>query len=340
MDSTAQARWRGIGYAVFAATLGCFCTSVRSGVPFGSTDFDQVWAAARVLLDGGDPYAMIGPGRPVRFAYPFFYPLPAAIIGLPFASLTVMDARLAFMAVSGALLGYAIGRHRPWLWPALLSLPYFIIARNVQWGALLTAALILPWLGLFAAGKPNIGLAVLAGQSTRRGALVYATGAAALVAASLAVDPFWPGKWREVLAGVQHFAPLILRPGGFVMVLALLRFRDPDARLLLGLALVPQTGLAYEALPALTVARTRAEAAFLALVTHVAFFLGEGLHAPGAPFLVETWEEGKAVLVGNLMVPLVLVFWRGWRAGKAEAAADERGGAAQVPILQGPPPRD
>jgi hypothetical protein len=143
-----------------------------------------------------------------------------------------------------------------------------------------------------------------------------------------------------VLAGVEHFAPLILRPGGFVMLLALLRYRDPDARLLLGLALVPQTGLAYEALPALTVARTRAEAAFLALMTHVAFFLGEGLHAPGAPFSVETWEEGKAVLVGNLLVPLALVFWRGWRERKAEAAARERGEGAQVAIPQGPPPRD
>src|SRR5262245_17262251 len=122
MNSTTRAHWRGIGYAAFAAALGYYCTSVRAGIPFGNTDFDQICAAARVLLDGGDPYAMIGPGRPVRFTYPFFYPLPAAIIGLPLAHLTVIDARLAFMAITGGLLGYAIGRYRPWLWPALFSI--------------------------------------------------------------------------------------------------------------------------------------------------------------------------------------------------------------------------
>jgi hypothetical protein len=322
MDSTTRARWRGIGYAVFAAALGYYCTSVRSGVPFGSTDFDQVWAAARVLLEGGDPYAMIGPGRPFRFAYPFFYPLPAALIGLPLASLTIMDARGAFSVVTGALLGYAIGRYRPWLWPALLSIPYFIIARNVQWGALLTAALIMPWLSPLAAGKPNIGLAILAGQRTLREAVVFATGALILFAASLAVDPDWVPKWLGLLTGVKHFAPLITRPGGFLILLALLRYRDPDARLLFALALVPQTGLAYEALPALTVARTRAEAAFLALMTHVAFFAGQTLHAPGAPFQVESWEEGKAVLWGNLMVPLALVFWRAWRQRPGAASTE------------------
>jgi hypothetical protein len=338
MNSTTRANWRGVGYAAFAAALGYYCTSVRSGIPFGNTDFDQIWAAARVLLDGGDAYAMIGPGKPVRFAYPFFYPLPAAIIGLPLAPLTVMDARLAFMAVTGGLLGYAIGRYRPWLWPALFSIPYFIIARNVQWGALLTAALIMPWLGPFAAGKLNIALAILAGQRTRREATIFATGALAVIAASLAVDPDWVTKWRDVLSGVPHFAPLITRPGGFLILLALLRSRDPDARLLLGLALVPQTGLAYEALPALTVARTRAEAAFLALMTHVSFFAGQMLHAPGAPFPVESWEEGKAVLWGNLMIPLALVLWRGWRGRKAEPGPEARGGDAQVPVLQDPGP--
>lgn len=305
---------RALGYALAGATLAFLAANVRLHVPFGNTDVDQIWAAARVLLDGRDPYAMIGPGRPVRFQYPFYYPLTAAILGLPLGLLPLEAARAFFMIVSGGLMGYAVGRYRPWLWPAFLSIPFFIVARNGQWAALFTAALILPWLGAVVAAKPNIALAIAAGSRDLRSAGILAAGALAVVGLSLAVDPDWPWKWRDALSGAGHFTPLIVRPGGFLVLLALLRFRDPDARLLLTLALVPQTGMIYEALPAAIVARTRAQSAFLALTTHVAWysqFVGEP--GPPASFAADSWNEGKLVLVGGLLVPLALVLWRGFK---------------------------
>ena len=42
-------------------------------------DFDQSWAAARVLFAGGNPYESIGPGKPYGWPWPYYYPLPAAL---------------------------------------------------------------------------------------------------------------------------------------------------------------------------------------------------------------------------------------------------------------------
>ena len=175
----------------------------------------------------------------------------------------------------------------------------------------------MPWLGPIVAAKPNLGLAILAGQRSRRSALILITGSLVLLAVSLALDPGWPGKWRASVGSAAHFTPLLLRPGGFLVLLALLRYRDPDARLLLILGLIPQSGLAYEALPAATVARTRAESAVLALFTYAAYFGGYFLHAADSSFVVETWQEGKLVLWGDLLVPLALVLWRGFGRPRA-----------------------
>lgn len=159
---------RAVGYALAGAAFAFLAAYVRLRVPFGGTDVDQIWAAARVLLDGGDPYTMIGPGRPVGFQYPFFYPLTAAILGLPLAPLSLPAARVLFLIVSGGGMGYAIGRYRPWLWPAFLGIPFFMVARNGQWAALFTAALIVPWLGAVVAAKPNVALAIIAGSRDRK----------------------------------------------------------------------------------------------------------------------------------------------------------------------------
>ncbi len=294
------------------AAIALAAANTRLTAPFGATDFDQVRAAARVVLDGGDPYAEIGPDRRIPFPYPFYYPLTAAVLGTPFAAFSLETARVLFVAASGGILGYAIARQRPWLWPLFLGVPFFMTARNGQWAALFTATLLLPGLGPVLAAKPNIGLAILMGSRSVRAALPLVAGGVVVLALSLVADPGWLPRWLETLQGAEHFRPLIARPGGFLMLLALLRYRDPDARLLLGLALVPQTGMSYEALPAILVAQTGAQAMFLALATHAAWYAGVLVHAAEpAAFAVESWNEGQLVLVGCLMVPLALVLWRG-----------------------------
>lgn len=161
--------------------------------------------------------------------------------------------------------------------------------------------------------------------------MIVGASALAVLGLSLAVDPVWPSRWLQALSGADHFRPLIARPGGFLVLLALLRFRDPDARLLLALALVPQTGMAYEALPAAVVARTRVQSAFLALTTHVAWYCGRFVHEPDpeTSFAVDSWNEGKLVLVGSLLVPLGLVLWRGLSRPRGEGGRMPP--ASQVP---------
>jgi hypothetical protein len=80
--------------------------------------------------------------------------------------------------------------------------------------------------------------------------------------------------------------------------------------MLLALAVIPQTGLMYEALPAILVARTRLEAVVLALMTHVAWFAGQYVRAPGTGFMAVSWVNGTLVLWGCLLPALVLVLLR------------------------------
>jgi hypothetical protein len=59
-------------------------------------------------------------------------------------------------------LAYAIGRHRPHLWPLFLSMPFLLAIRLSQWSPYLTAAMLVPSLTVVSLAKPNLGLAVFA----------------------------------------------------------------------------------------------------------------------------------------------------------------------------------
>jgi hypothetical protein len=309
-----DARRRAGVFAAVGAFLAAFVMlQQRYGTPLGGTDFDQVWVAAKAVLRGADPYATISGGDETGFVFPLYYPLTAVFVGLPFSMLELPTARLAFVSATGALFGWAIGLHRPWLWPVFLGPPFLLIGRNAQWSALITAAMLLPGLGPFAAvGKPNLGVAMLAGARSASAAKILVLGGLALVALSLAIRPDWPWRWYETLERAEHFSPLMLRPGGFLMLLALLRWWDPDARLLLALAAVPQTGLFYDILPACLVARTRYQAAIITVATQVSsqgiWYLG-----PGHNFVEVSWKTGILVLWGGLIPPLVIVLRRGLR---------------------------
>ncbi len=293
--------WLILGFAVVGAVWAV--TLLRPGV----TDMDQIWYAARALLEGKDPYRVIGPGRADSLPWPFYYPLTAAIVGLPLALLPLSVARTAFVASGGGLVGYVLARYRPRLWPLAFSLPFCNAAWTGQWSLYLAASLALPWLGPVAAAKPNVALALLAGARSRRHALWLVCGAAVVLAVSLLWRPEWPWTWRATLADAEHFRPLIIRPGGILMLLALLRWRDPDARLLLGLAVIPQTGMWYEAAPALLVLRTWPEAGLITVLTHIAHLVS-GWHRPG--FTAESWHIGTLTLWSVLIPALVIVLRR------------------------------
>jgi hypothetical protein len=112
------------------------------------------------------------------------------------------------------------------------------------------------------------------------------------------------------------------------MLLALCRWRDPDARLLLALAIVPVNGLFYDILPAILVARTRIQAMMLMLFTLVGW-QALRLSNPGIETLAQQmWYNGTVVLWFGLIPPLVLVLLRAkwlarWRMPTPETSLHE-----------------
>lgn len=318
---------RALGYALASAALSLYVLAAfRLGKPLGNTDFDQTWWAGRALLAGTDAYAAVAAQVPEPFEFPYYYPGPTILVGALFAGLDLWGARVAFALLSGAVFGYAIGKHRPHLWPVFAGLPFILTAQNLQWSGLLTAAVLIPAFGFLAAAKPNLGAMALFGQSTRRGASWVIGGSLALVALSLLLDPQWPMKWRDALAHSTHFKPILFRPFGWLMLVGLWKWRIPEARLLVALAVVPQTGLGYDALPAWLAARTRMQAGILALLSQVTWFAGK-LHSPVEGFTEMTWVNGQFVLWSTLLPALGFVFWRGRRT-----LPEKRDSLSQIPL--------
>lgn len=217
-------------------------------VPDHPGDFGLAWFGARAMLHGGNPYELIGPGLVYDWPWRLIYPLTAMAAALPFALLPQTPATLVFVFASGALLAYSVTRNH-W-YPLLMctSAAFLIAAGAAQWSPLFTAAIGLPPLALFFAAKPTVGfaLAIAGSRSVRKFAVI---GAAILMAVSLMLFPRWPVEWYRSLSTATQVAPPLLRFGGPAVLIALLRWRRWDARLIVALACVPQTGSWYEILP-------------------------------------------------------------------------------------------
>lgn len=233
------------------------------------SDFDQTWHAARFLVAGQDPYALIGPGRAFDFAWPYFYPLTAPVSVLPLAWLPLDLARAAFVALSVGALAYTVSGRGLYLLPLFVSDSMRLTAQFAQWSPLFMAALMVPAFGWFLGAKPNIAAAFAVGfPDWQRLRLALALAVAPLIA-SLIFQPSWPLTWWRTVAGAEHFDSLILLPGGAVLLLAALRWRWWEARLLLALAIIPQTPSALTALPLFLIPRTWKGAALLALLSYL-----------------------------------------------------------------------
>jgi hypothetical protein len=145
--------------------------------------------------------------------------------------------------------------------------------RAVQLSPLLTAGVLLVGAAPAAVLKPNLGFALLA-ASPRRSALM-ASGLTSILLALIAflAQPEWLARWREALASIAHLRVPALSFGGAFLLLALLRWRRLDARVLLACAVVPHTPSPYDVLPLALVARNLREGLAFALLTYVALTL-------------------------------------------------------------------
>ncbi len=211
------------------------------------SDFAQIWAGARQLLQGVDPYHNIGPGLAFEWDFPLLYPLTAVLVGVPFAFLQLRWADALFVGIGFGTLTWALTKKQltnPQLL-VIVSTAGICVMQTSQWSALLTAAALVPSLGWLLVCKPTVGFALWCAYPSRRALIPGAI----LVLLTVALRPSWPLEWLATLRSASHIRPLLVQPGGIVALLALLRWRRPEARLLAALVCVPQTALLYEAVP-------------------------------------------------------------------------------------------
>ena len=268
--------------------------------PASVSDLQQFWIAARALAAGRDPYATV----PTSWPWPLFYPLPAVLLVFPIGVLPLEGARVAWAMIAAGVFVRASQRTDRPLWVGMLSASFVQGIILGQWSPLLTAGAVLPWLSITWVAKPTVGLALFAGWP-RREAIV---GGSLLVAASLALDPHWPLDLWRVSGEAIHRAP-VLRPGGALLLLALLRWRVPEARLLAGLACVPHSLAIFETLPLFLVPRRKQDAYALAVLTYVAVFLS-GLVPAGQPGLTASLDRRWPFMLVLVYLPTLVMVLR------------------------------
>lgn len=207
--------------AAIGVASGTLCCAFLRWHHLGGADFGWARDAARVLLAGANPYANTPAGS-------IPYPLPAALLALPFAPFPAELAAALFFGISSALLAFGLVRQSPERLLIFLAYPYWAALMTAQWTPLImTAAFFAPAFALVVA-KPHIAFPVAFTHSSRKG-LIAAT---VLLTASLVLQPRWPLQWLPQTARYQHFFPLLVLPGP-LLALALWRWREQDARLLL-----------------------------------------------------------------------------------------------------------
>jgi hypothetical protein len=306
-------------------------------------DFGQIWYAARALLSGADPYALIGPGRQFDWPAPFFYPLTAGVVALPLAPLPATWAPVVFTTIACACFAWALMEHGYAPLLGFLSAAVVFAAELAQWSPLLAAATVITPLSVIYVAKPTIGAAMFAARPS----LWAITGGLALMGVSFALQPHWLSGWRTALA--QQSIPLVdvypyVAPvtswGGAIAIMCVLRWRRPEARLVAALACVPQTPMLYETVPLFLVPRTAVESGALVVFSFVAMTLGAvGAHSDPATS-ARTWNLALLMLYAPATIMVlrrpnsgalpqwlenrIPALWPNWLRGSAHSTGPNR----------------
>lgn len=268
------------------------------------SDFAQVWFAARAWAHGQDPYAVVGPGRAFPWGFPLLYPMPAVLVALPLAMFPLPVADILMVGIGAFALAWVLMRDRlddPRLL-VFLSGAGALALQTSQWAPLLCAAALLPGWGFLLAAKPTLGLALLAAWPSWR----TLAGMAVFSMISLIAWPAWPWEWLAGLPTATHMIAPAMRPGGFLVLLALYRWREPTARLLVAWACLPQTPVFYEVVPLFLIPRTWTEATILTGLTWVVGLAHRAL-APYPTYEAMMGMRGDLMLWGLYLPCVALV---------------------------------
>jgi hypothetical protein len=291
--------------------------------PGSGGDYFFVWSAARELFAGRNPYHVIavGPENPGNDV--FLYPLPALLVVAPFAWLPLAASGGAFLGMSSALLAYALLRDGYRRLPIFMGAPFLMAVSLGQWSPLVTAAALESNLGFAFAAKPNLGVPAWIYRPNVR-AIV---GGLALVAISLAILPTWPLDWyHNVSSRPEKFSPIRTAVGP-LLLLAALRWRRPESRLLLAMACVPQALFFYDQLILGLIPRTFRQSLVFALATFALLLTWFHRLGPGDLYVQKAVPYALAIY----FVALIMVLWPDPKPAAEASAAPQEPAPTTIP---------
>lgn len=284
-------------------------------------DFTWYWRAARALIDGHSPYAVIKPVGPFPFDQGFNYPMTTAIMMVPFSWMRPALGSAVVMGIGTFLLAFGITRESFERLPIFGSIPFFVCLESGQLAPLIAAAAVIPAVSWLSTMKPNIGLASVAYNPTLK---VIALNAVVLII-SIVLYPHWPMEWLETIRSRtpgNYGSPLLI-PGGFVLLLSLLRWRRPEGRLLAVMSIVPQSLLFTDQLLLWLVPRTRNESMVLSILSFFAMAWGAMTVGPNANVAAYTRSMSMPILL-LLYVPCLIMVLRRRNEGVLEWRLPQR----------------
>lgn len=199
--------------------------------------------------------------------------MPAVLLWAPIARLPFLTASTLFNAGTAGVFVMAVTRRgliRAWVCG---SIPFMFAMRFGQWSPLLCAACVYPWLSGLLVAKPNIGLPLFLARVRWR-----SVGLCTLaVVLPTIFAPWWVGSWffnvRSQMGQLTpHPVPLTMFAGtGVLLLAACLKWRRPEARLLVAMACVPQLPYWADQLPLLLIPVHRREVIGTVVVTLLGF---------------------------------------------------------------------
>jgi hypothetical protein len=264
---------------------------------------------SRLLRIGSDPYLLIGPGKPIHWNFPFLYPATAVVAMLPLSLLSMHTAALCFVFVSSALLTFGIshdGWHRL---PILASAAFIDSTLGAQWSSLLVAGVFLPAVCFVASAKPQVGIGVIGAAASRKSLAIAAAGALALSVPAFVILPRWFSEWVDLVRAANHLKAALVQPGGFLILIALVRWRRPEAWAILLISAIPQTLMWYSFLILIAFATTYREACALSVISSIGYVVYHQMldHMPdnGSTLILVWW-----VVILTTYLPCVLVIVR------------------------------
>jgi len=236
------------------------------------------------------------------------YPLPAGFFALPFVRFPREVAAGIFYGISCGVLAFGLVREGYHRLLVFLAYPYWIGLLYVQWSPIIMAAAFFPLLMPLTMAKPQVGLPVFLTRFSLRGCLLCVL----VAVASLVVLPRWPLLWLGQLHNYQHFIALLVLPGPLVL-LALFRYRDRDAMLLLITACMPQRWF-FDAFILWLIPKTRRE-----ILVTVFFSWCAGIwrwyHQP------QTFDQVGRWIVLSIYLPMLAIVFLREKSATAEGQA-------------------